>query len=74
MRDEGIGVVFVLGDPAYYGRLGFEPDRLIDTPVIPIPDEWAEAWQSLYLDEATKGLAGKLDVPPEWRNPAWWGP
>ncbi|MEM8664758.1 MAG: N-acetyltransferase [Pseudomonadota bacterium] len=72
----GIAKVFVLGDPAYYGRLGFEVERAVATPQ-PIPEDWAGAWQSISLGRASGGaaaFAGTLDVPDPWRNPALWAP
>lgn len=71
LRQKGIANVFVLGDPAYYGRLGFRPERLVQTPY-PLPAEWAEAWQSLQLDKAVATPSGRLRLPEYWRDPALW--
>lgn len=73
LRDEGITLVCVLGDPAYYGRLGFLPESLVEPP-FPLPAEWVGAWQSQHLGEATTPYAGKLSVPPQWLQPALWSP
>lgn len=73
MKQEGVDVVFVLGDPAYYGRLGFEPEVLIEPPY-PLPPEWDGAWQSLYIDGALRGSKGRLRVPSEWQDRALWAP
>ncbi len=67
----GLSRVFVLGDPGYYGRFGFEAEALVEPPY-PMPTEWASAWQSLKLDDAAADTAGKLSVPPQWRDPALW--
>ena len=67
----GTAAVFVLGDPAYYGRLGFRAERGVTTPS-PIPAEWADAWQSIRLDGGASPLAGPLTVPAPWRDPALW--
>ena len=73
LEDSGVHRVFVLGDPAYYGRLGFLTESLIKPP-FPLPAEWDGAWQSQNLGETTTPCAGKLSVPPQWRQPALWAP
>ena len=69
----GVSVVCVLGDPAYYGRFGFEREALI-TPPYRLPDEWREAWQSCHLHDVPQVCAGKLAVPRQWDEPALWAP
>ncbi len=69
----GLGTVFVLGDPAYYGRFGFGADAHV-APPYPIPDDWREAWQSLVLPGAAPPPAGTLAVPAPWRRRALWAP
>lgn len=71
LEDEGARAVFVLGDPAYYGRFGFEPGSHIGTPC-PIPDEWRQAWQSLWFAPGASGFDGALTVPPVWQRPELW--
>ena len=73
MRDAGVSIVCVLGDPAYYSRLGFKPEFHVKPPY-PLPPEWDGAWQSQYLDKSAAVLAGQLVVPREWRDPALWSP
>lgn len=70
LKDAGDALVCVLGDPAYYGRLGFVPERNVRTPY-PLPAEWADAWQSQQLADVTN-LAGTLVVPPQWQHPELW--
>ncbi|MDJ0904626.1 MAG: N-acetyltransferase [Woeseiaceae bacterium] len=70
LGEAGYGVVCVLGDPAYYGRLGFAPEKRIEPPY-PIPAQWADAWQSLYLADMA-ALEGKFLVPPVWQHPELW--
>ncbi len=41
-----ISRIFVLGDPAYYGRFGFASEGEVE-PAMPIPPAWQTAWQSL---------------------------
>ena len=71
--DSGTAVAFVLGNPAYYSRLGFEPEPVIRPPY-PLPDEWQGAWQSLWLRESSDRNQGKLLVPSPWLQPALWAP
>lgn len=72
MRDSGIGQVFVLGDPTYYGRLGFAPESRV-MPPYSLPPEWRGAWQSRCL-AASAAAAGKLAVPNPWRQRRLWVP
>ena len=69
----GVAQVFVLGDPAYYGRFGFAPERGVMAPY-PLPEDWAGAWQSLRLAGRAPLAAGRLIVPAPWMEPALWGP
>ena len=73
MKEEGIRVVCVLGDPAYYRRFGFCPDASIEPPYR-LPEEWSEAWQSKCLGDAEAPRAGRLEVPAPWMNEALWLP
>ncbi|MEL6316007.1 MAG: GNAT family N-acetyltransferase [Pseudomonadota bacterium] len=77
----GVARVFVLGDPAYYGRFGFEPDARV-APPYPIPPAWAPAWRSIRAAPApalggaplAEPSAERLEVPPLWRRPELWAP
>ncbi len=73
LADSSVDGVFVLGDPAYYSRLGFSPDSQVQPPY-PLPAEWYDAWQSQYLNDAAQSGAGKLAVPSQWLDPALWAP
>ena len=73
LEDSGVNLVLVLGDPAYYGRLGFASESVVEPP-FPLPPEWEGAWQSQYLGQATAPCAGKLSVPPQWLQPGLWAP
>ena len=73
LTDSGVDGVFVLGDPAYYSRLGFVPDSAIQPPY-PLPAEWYSAWQSQFLGDASPPGTGKLAVPSQWLDPALWAP
>jgi putative acetyltransferase len=73
LQREGVRQVFVLGDPAYYGRFGFAAEKDVLAPY-ELPAEWATAWQSLALDpDATPG-SGKLILPGPWMRPELWLP
>ena len=69
----GIRQVFVLGDPAYYRRFGFAPERRVQAPY-PIPEQWVDAWQSMPLTARAPLVAGRLQLPEPWMEPALWGP
>lgn len=73
LRDKGVQWVCVLGDPGYYGRLGFLAERRI-APPYPLPPEWDGAWQSLTLGEADGHPSGTLAVPVQWQQRALWAP
>ena len=73
LRAEGIAAVYVLGDPAYYGRLGFRPERSVSPPY-PLPPEWADAWQSQALKKGAPPSGGTLRLPDYWLDPALWSP
>ena len=65
--------VFVLGDPAYYGRFGFQRDTDAAAPYT-LPPDWASAWQSLALRSDAPRHAGRLSVPVPWRDETLWAP
>jgi len=73
LEDADVSRLYVLGDPAYYGRLGFLPESLVEPP-FPLPAEWDGAWQSQNLGKTTTPCAGKLSVPPQWLKQALWTP
>lgn len=71
LKDAGVAIVLVLGDPAYYGRLGFTADENV-LPPYELPDDWAGAWQSQSLVASESQVAGGLLVPVQWRQAALW--
>jgi putative acetyltransferase len=73
LENTGVIQVYVLGDPTYYGRLGFVPEVGV-TPPYPLPEEWRGAWQSIKLRSAEPPARGKLSVPQPWLQPALWAP
>ena len=73
MNDENVYFVYVLGDPAFYGRLGFLPESSIRPPYH-LPAEYEGAWQSQTLCETEAAPSGELSVPKQWRQPFLWAP
>ena len=73
LRESGVRKVFVLGDPAFYGRLGFVQETDVTAPY-PLPPEWEKAWQSQTLGDDRPPLAGRLILPDAWMEPALWAP
>ena len=73
LQQAGVQLTCVLGDPAYYSRLGFETEALVEPPYR-LPAEWESAWQSQYLGNSATTCAGRLSVPPQWQQPALWLP
>jgi putative acetyltransferase len=73
LRSADFYKIFVLGDPAYYGRFGFDAERSV-VPPFPLPEEWRVAWQSISLRSTASRLQGTLSVPPAWNEPTLWAP
>jgi putative acetyltransferase len=71
-RDDVIQV-YVLGDPGYYGRFGFQPETGA-MPPYPLPEEYNGAWQSIRLRVDKPLPSGTLSLPPSWLRPALWAP
>jgi len=71
MESMDVRLVCVLGDPAFYGRLGFVPDTSIRPPYR-LPAEYDGAWQSQELGEMTAPYSGELSVPTQWLQPSLW--
>ncbi|WP_299352828.1 N-acetyltransferase [uncultured Shimia sp.] len=71
LAQAGLNQLFVLGDPGYYGRFGFDPERAV-VPPYDLPEDWKDAWQSLLLTPAAKPGAGRLQVPDPWIHRDLW--
>lgn len=76
LSEAGVPIVFVLGDPGYYGRHGFEPAarRGLAAPY-PLPEAYADAWMVRTLrplsDEPVRGrvvCCDALSRPELWRE------
>ena len=83
LEEKGIPKVYVLGDPAYYGRFGFSTEQTV-APPYPLDPEYATAWQSKHLGvvgsenvekkQDTNESPRRLWIPEVWRKPELWGP
>lgn len=73
MAENQVWRVFVLGDPAFYGRFGFSADKTV-TPPYSLPREWRAAWQSVSFDPIEPYRPGLLCVPRPWMQSALWSP
>ena len=71
LADNDFALVYVLGDPNYYGRFGFLPESNVQPPY-PLPDAWQGAWQALSLGKIKSPLNGQLVVPTPWRHQELW--
>lgn len=70
LRERGADLVFVLGDPRYYGRYGFSPHHRVRAPYdLAHPEAWmAMALQGTALDSVSGRLvcARSLSDPKHW--------
>lgn len=72
LSDLGVKVVFVYGDPNYYGRFGFSAEHASYYKA-PYPLEYAFGWQAVQLgdyDLATQPVA--IRCVPALMNPTLW--
>ncbi len=73
LRQQGTAHLYVLGDPAFYHRLGFVEEHGV-LPPYPLPKDWQSAWQSATLKAESCSPQGTLSVPQPWRQSALWLP
>lgn len=74
LHAQGVALVFVYGDPAYYAPFGFAPARPHGLePPHPIPDQYTDAWMVEDLNPGVLGhvtgvvhCAKALDRPELW--------
>lgn len=72
LREQGESLVLTYGDPAFYGKLGFEP---VSVEQIPAPYALSQpmGWQALSLNaEPIPHLTGPTQCVPAFRQPALW--
>jgi putative acetyltransferase len=70
---DGVVQLLVLGDPAFYGRLGFTQEDGVEPP-FRLPPAWQGAWQTLRLRPDAPAPHGLLTLPEAWNRPALWAP
>lgn len=75
LANMGVELVFVLGDPAYYPRVGFVTDaggQGFATPQ-PVPSQYREAWMVKDLNNgALDRYCGQVRVADQINAPEYW--
>jgi putative acetyltransferase len=71
MQTLGVPLVFVYGDPNYYGRFGFEAAIASPYPP-PYPLQYPFGWQAIALTPTATLPQGKLDCVAPLHNPQLW--
>lgn len=62
LKKQSADAVFVLGDPRYYSRSGFQTSQNLQAPY---PLAYPQAWQVLELNKGVlEGLAGSIECVP----------
>ncbi|MBL8225650.1 MAG: N-acetyltransferase [Chromatiales bacterium] len=70
----GVDLVFVLGDPAYYGRFGFVPATPAGlVPPHPLVPEFADAWME-RTRAGSPGAQGRVRCADVLEEPRYWRP
>ena len=73
LKEMGIRQVFVLGDPNYYSRFGFEAEQQVKPPY-PLPQQWQGAWLSMLPGGRRPLAGGRCILPEAWMQPDLWLP
>lgn len=74
LKENGVEIVFVLGHPGYYPRLGFKPAglRVFEAPY-PIEDKNSDAWMVQELkDGILANLSGKVKCADALDDQKYW--
>ncbi len=72
LTDGGVALVFVYGDPEYYGRFGFTNEAGMPFEA-PYPLQYPHGWQAKVLDpEASVPSSGKLSCVAALSDPSLW--
>ncbi|MFW2587096.1 GNAT family N-acetyltransferase [Sagittula sp. SSi028] len=71
LAKQDIGLVVTYGDPAYYGRLGFQPITA-DQIAAPYTLSMPMGWQAVALDGRELAAEGTPECVPPFRNPDMW--
>jgi len=74
LRDSDVELAFVLGDPAYYSRFGFEPvGHRGPTAPYPLPPAYADAWMVFALHPGgLGGVEGRVRCAPALDHEELW--
>lgn len=68
----GVGILFVYGDPKYYGRFGFSVDAA-ERYIPPYRLQYPFGWQGIALNECSTGKSSiKIACVTSLCNPALW--
>ena len=72
LKEAGVNIVFVYGDPEFYGKFGFHADTANDFPA-PFDLEYPFGWQALILKDwsdkttpAVTSCVSALSDPDLW--------
>ncbi len=71
MREQGVTILLVYGDPAYYGRFGFNAE-IAEPFAPPHPLEFPFGWQGMFLSENPAFKAAALSCVPPLDQPELW--
>ena len=72
LSEEGVNVLFVDGDPKYYGKFGFNADAASRYSP-PYESQYPFGWQAIVLNEAGFGKSNvKISCVSSLRDPALW--
>ncbi len=72
LASNGVDLVFVYGDPAYYGRFGFAVDAA-ERFVAPQPLQFPFGWQARPLtDRGSNAGGGQVSCVPPLDDPSLW--
>jgi len=75
LKEKGVDLVFVLGDPDYYPRAGFQNDAadLGFSPPHPVPERHRDAWMVRALSENIIGsFSSRVRVANAINTPEFW--
>jgi len=71
LKKRGVNKILVLGDPNYYGHIGFTEETSIRPPYS-IPEKWKRAWQSITITDYSVSPSGQLKVTKAWQRQELW--
>ncbi|MDX1572102.1 MAG: N-acetyltransferase [Xanthomonadales bacterium] len=72
ISEMGVAVLFVYGDPEYYGSFGFGTDAAARF-IPPYPLQYPFGWQALALDDRAQGSQPvEIECVPSLSNPTLW--